>query len=206
MFSGIIETTGRVAGRVKDQLAIVPRRLFQGLKVGESISVDGVCLTLHQIGDVLKGDTLRRRVSPWGLSPLFFRLLPETTRASTLGLVEVGSPVNLERSLRLGDRIGGHFLLGHVDGQGAIVARHREGETLTLEIELPKNLSSFLVSKGPIGVDGVSLTLDPKVAGNRIRVHLVAHTLSATALGQKAVRDRVNLEVDLIAKYLRAML
>ncbi len=190
MFTGIIETLGTVAGSSQGRLTIVLSRPFKGLGVGESVAVDGVCLTVNRI---------RGREAT-------FQLLPETRRVSTLGKLRVGDPVHLERSLRLGDRLGGHFLLGHVDGQGKILSRSRKGSTQTLELRIPPSLAPYLVPKGPIAVDGVSLTLDPKIRKDRVRVHLISQTISATKLGKKPVGSPVNLEVDLIAKYLRGVL
>ena len=190
MFTGIVETVGTVSERRADLLVIDLRRPLGGLKIGESISVDGVCLTLDRVSG----------------GKITFRLLPETMRVSTLGGLRKGSRVNLERALRVGDRLGGHLLLGHVDGQGRISARQRRAQTLSLEIEIPKRMGAFLAPKGPVAVDGVSLTLDSKVAPDRFQVHLIPHTLSATTLGHKPAGVSVNLELDLVAKYLRGML
>lgn len=198
MFTGIIETTGTVVARRGPGLAVEPAVRFKGLKRGESVAVDGVCLTV----EAEKGG----RLSFW--------LLPETVRASTLGKLRVGDRVNLERALRVGDRLGGHLLLGHVDGRGRVESREPKGRSLTLQIRIPPRLAAFLVPKGPIAVDGVSLTLGASVPGTRripgtdskVEVHLVAHTLQATALGAKRVGQEVNLEADLVAKYLRGML
>lgn len=190
MFTGIVETLGKVVVRGKSRLVVVPERSFPGLKVGESVAVDGVCLTVDQVDG----------------KKIAFRLLPETLRASTVDLLKVGSKVNLERSLKLGDRLGGHFLLGHVDGQGIVCGRSAKGSSLELTIEISKDILPFVVPKGPIGVDGVSLTLGPKISKNRIQIFLVDHTLVVTTLGKKRVGSRVNLEADLIAKYLHAVL
>ena len=190
MFTGIVETQGIVAARADGKLVLTPRKALYRLAVGESVSVDGVCLTV----DRLHG----RQIT--------FRLLPETVRISTLGHLKVGDRVNLERSLRVGDRLGGHLLLGHVDGQGKIFARFRKRNTFTLGIQTPAPLASCLVPKGPLGVDGVSLTLDPRMEPDRVWVHLIPHTSFVTTLGKKAIGSRVNLELDLIAKYLRGML
>ena len=186
MFTGIIETTGTVVSLRRDRLVISPHAPFKGLTAGESISVDGVCLTVERLA----------------AQEVTFRLLPETARVSTVGSLRAGDRVNLERSLRVGDRLGGHLLLGHVDGQGSIVARTAKGTSLTLTIRIPDDLGPYVVPKGPIGVDGISLTLDATVKRQRIQVHLVAHTLKSSGLGKKPVGSRVNLEVDLIAKYL----
>lgn len=208
-FTGIIETLGTVTGRGSGALVVRPKRPFKRPSRGESVSVNGCCLTVDRIGDVPERDSpQRRRVSPFRTSPweIAFRLLPETVRVSTLGDLRVGDPVNLERSLRLGDRLGGHLMLGHVDGRGTVVARSKRGRNWTLEIKIPSALTGFLVPKGPIGLDGVSLTLDPIIQKGRIKVHLIPHTARATTLGGKPVGSRVNVEVDLIAKLLRGML
>ncbi len=189
MFTGIIEAIGKVTARERNRLVLEPQRPLKGLKIGESISVNGVCLTLDRISGF----------------KLVFRLLPETLRVATLGGLKAGDEVNLERSLRLGDRLGGHLLFGHVDGRGTVSARHKRSGTLTLEIGIPRWMAAALVPKGPIAVDGISLTIGA-LADLKAQVHLIAHTLSATALGQKPVGAPVNLELDLIAKYLRGML
>lgn len=190
MFTGIVETVGKVVARGPDRLTVSAGRSLGEVRAGESVCVDGVCLTAEGRG--------RGRVE--------FRLLPETLRVSTLGDLREGSRVNLERSLRVGDRLGGHLLLGHVDARGVVVRRTRDGAALTLEIRVPEGLAPFLAPKGPVAVDGVSLTLDGRVGRDRFRVHLVSHTLKATTLGEKPEGSRVNLEVDLVAKYLRGML
>ena len=190
MFTGIVETQGTVLACNVRALVVTPKKSLTGLAVGESIAVDGVCLTVDGISG--------RKIT--------FHLLPETIRVSTLGALRPGSTVNLERALRLGDRLGGHLLLGHVDAQGRIAARSRMKNSVTLKISLPRQIAKALVPKGPIAVDGVSLTLDPVIGTNQIRVHLVPHTMKVTALGAKRVGDRVNLEVDLIAKYLLGVL
>ena len=186
MFTGLVEMTGKVAAREAGRLAVIPQKKLAGVSIGESISVDGVCLTVE-----------RCRVSQ-----LAFRLLPETVRVTTLGKLRAGDRVNLERSLRVGDRLGGHLLLGHVDGQGKVVRRIPKGDSLTLEIEVPPSLTRCMVPKGPIGLDGVSLTLGPALKRNRVQVYLIRHTARITTLGSKPVGARVNIELDLVAKSL----
>lgn len=197
MFTGIVEAAGTVRARAGDRLSVCSQPRLKAVAVGESVAVDGVCLTVDRVNG----------------EEMAFRLLPETLRATTLGLLKAGGRVNLERSLEAGRRVGGHLLLGHVDGRGKILSRKQVGDTVTLTISLPAALAGLLVPKGPIAVDGVSLTIDLPVPGTRrvpgtdcFSVHLVPHTLSATALGGKREGEEVNLEVDLIAKYLRGML
>lgn len=190
MFTGMIETTGEVLARKTGLLKVRPARPPKGFSLGESIAVEGVCLTVDRIRD---GD-------------LEFRLLPETVRATTLGSLKPGARVNLERSLRVGSRVGGHLVLGHVDGRGRISSRKRAGETVTLEISLPPALGALLVPKGPVAVDGVSLTIGTVGKTGCFSVHLIPHTLSATTLAAKKPGDEVNLEMDPVAKLLRGML
>ncbi len=215
MFTGIIQTQGVVTARSTGRLLIRPQRPFKKVSVGESIAVDGACLTVDQVVPKVPGIGARHYFGksawhhfrvPGTVQRLAFRLLPETVRATTLGRLRVGDRVNLERSLRVGDRLGGHWLLGHVDGKGTITGRRRSGRFLTLGVRVPSHLAGLVVPKGPIAVDGVSLTLDSKRDAARIKVHLIPHTAEVTTLGQKRVGDPVNLEVDLIAKYLWGML
>lgn len=198
MFTGIIETTGEVLAREMGLLKVRPACPPKGVCLGESIAVDGVCLTVDRI----RGGDLE------------FRLLPETLRATTLGSLKPGGRVNLERSPRVGSRVGGHLVLGHVDGKGKVATRRKVKETVTLEISLPTALGALLVPKGPVAVDGVGLTVDLPVPGTRkvpgtdvrFSVHLIRHTLSATTLAGKRPGDEVNLEMDPVAKILRGML
>ena len=204
MFTGIVETVGKVEKKNNSTLVVRPIQPFtpekgEGVKIGESISVEGVCLTVDQV----QGQKIT------------FKLLPETVRVSTLRSLKTGDSVNLERSLRVGDRLGGHLLLGHVDARAVLKKRVKRGKNQTLEIELSKDLQKQLVPKGPIGVDGISLTLDSKLPspvkgeGKRkgvVRIHLIPHTALATTLGSKPVGAFVNIEVDLVSKYLQRML
>ncbi len=191
MFTGIVETQGEVlSNRAGGFLVVRSLKQWKDLQPGESIAVDGVCLTVDRIQN----------------SSLSFRLLPETTRATSLGRLRKGSRVNLERSLRFGGRLGGHLLLGHVDGQGTVVGQLKRGGSRMLEVELPSRLRRLLVPKGPIALDGVSLTLGPALGRNTVRVHLVPFTLSVTSLGAKRLGDKLNVELDLVAKYLWGVL
>ncbi len=188
MFTGIVETLGRVeriapvAGGGR-RLAI--RAPFAAdLAVGESIAVSGACLTVvthaHDAFDVEAG--------------------PETLAKTTFGELAVGDEVNLERSLRLNDRLGGHLVQGHVDGVGRIAERSRSGEWEMIWFTAPPDLIRGMVPKGSVAVDGVSLTL-VDVARDRFSVALIPHTLSVTTLGRKSIGASVNLETDLIGKY-----
>ncbi len=188
MFSGIVEETGKVAevrrGRESLVLTIRARLALEGTRVGDSIAVNGVCLTVR----ALQGDAFTADV------------MAQTVRATTLGELRPGDPVNLERALRLGDRLGGHLVTGHVDGVGRILRREpRENSTL-LEISLPPELAPYLVPKGSVAVDGVSLTV-AALRPASFEVALIPHTAAVTTLGRRRPGDRVNLEADLFGKY-----
>lgn len=188
MFTGIIEETGRVAGlrRGRESLVLSVRagRVLEGTRVGDSVAVNGACLTVR----TLEGDRFTADV------------MHETVRATTLGDLRPGDPVNLERALRLGDRLGGHLVTGHVDGVGRVRRREERENAFVLEIAAPPEVVPYLVPKGSVAVDGVSLT----VAGcgrDAFEVAVIPHTAALTTLGRRRPGDRVNLEADLIGKY-----
>jgi riboflavin synthase len=188
MFTGLVEALAKVErvqvdGTGRDLVLAAPG-LAEGLAIGESVAVNGVCLTVV----AREGGTGR------------FQAGPETLARTNLGELAPGDRVNLERALRLGDRLGGHLVQGHVDGVGHIVERRREGEWEKVWFACPPELARQMVSKGSVAVDGVSLTL-VDVAEDRFSVALIPHTLSHTTLGFKPVGATVNLETDLLAKY-----
>jgi riboflavin synthase len=152
------------------------------------VAVDGVCLTVTARGargfEVLAG--------------------AETLERTTLGRLRPGARVNLERSLRVGDRLGGHFVQGHVDGVGKLVARRDRGANLELELRVPVELARYLVEKGSVAIDGISLTVN-RVTGPVISVALFPHTAQETTLADRRVGDPVNLEVDMLAKYIEKL-
>ena len=160
------------------------------LKRGESVSINGVCLTAA-------GRPNRNRFS--------VEIVPETFEQTTLGRLRHGEKVNLERSLKWGERIGGHFVLGHVDGVGQIVQRRVHGKSIALQIDAPWSVLQHLVPKGSIAIDGVSFTLQ-KLSGRRFTVAVVPHTARNTTLGEKKQRELVNLEADVIAKHLARLI
>jgi riboflavin synthase len=188
MFTGLIESLGIVrrfqrndAGR---DLVIAEPTLAPQLTLGESVAVNGACLTVVEVDD----ETFR------------FQAGPETLARTNLGELTVGNLVNLERSLRVSDRLGGHLVQGHVDGVGTIVSRAGQGEWEIVWFGCPSELAGQMVSKGSIAVDGISLTLvDVKADG--FSVALIPHTLASTTLGRKEAGAKVNLETDLLAKY-----
>ncbi len=194
MFTGIIEGTGKVlgltvsgsSGRLRVELGAVA----EGVRVGDSVSVDGACLTVTRIGG--------------GIAE--FDVSAETLRVSTLGGLAAGGEVNLERSLRVGDRLGGHFVLGHVDGVGRIERLEAAPGQVTLEVSASPEIISCLILKGSIAVDGISLTLAEDSSPDRFSVAVIPHTLDHTTLRKKSAGGRVNLELDVIGKYVARFL
>ena len=154
-----------------------------GTKIGDSIAVNGCCLTVVSLGETLGFDLLR-----------------ETWERTNLQFARVGSLVNLERSLPLNGRLGGHFVTGHIDGMGTIIRRERAGKDRALEIAAPPEVMRYVVFKGSVAVDGISLTV-AAVARKSFRVWIVPHTCEITALREREAGDAVNLEADLLGKY-----
>ncbi len=183
MFTGIVQAVGRIVRL--DPLEIDSGNLdLSDVAVGDSIAVQGVCLTVT----ALTGKGFTADVSA-------------ETRRVTSGLDRAGAAVNLEKSLSLGDRLGGHLVAGHVDGGGDVVS-HAEG---VLRVRTPRELSRYVARKGSICIDGVSLTVN-RVEGDAFEVQLIPHTLEVTTLGRLAAGARVNLEVDLIARYVERLM
>jgi riboflavin synthase len=193
MFTGLVETTGTILHlkRADRDLHLTVRASLEppSLKIGESIAVDGVCLTVTS----LQGDAFTVDVSE------------ETVSRSTLGQRRQGDEVNLERALRLGDRLGGHLVNGHVDGTGRVAARQRRAESLAFTFEIPPELSRYLIEKGSVAVNGVSLTVN-RSEGRQFEVNVVPHTARASTMGKLKVGDVANVEVDLIGKYVEKFL
>jgi riboflavin synthase len=194
MFTGIVEELGevvRLADSGADSAAIAVRGpvVTSDARHGDSISVNGVCLTvIDNVDGVFTAD-----------------VMGETLRRSSLGALEVGSPVNLERAATVGSRLGGHLVQGHVDGVAEIIGREPAADWEVLRFSLPPALGRYVVEKGSITVDGVSLTVMAVDAAS-FSVGLIPTTLKLTVLGSKNVGDPVNLEVDVIAKYVEKML
>jgi riboflavin synthase len=193
MFTGIIEEVGSVH-RPGTRLEIECAKVGADSGPGASIAVSGVCLTV-----------VDRVEAEDGKSCLAFDLSPETLSRSSLGQLRAGGAVNLERPLTLLSRLGGHLVQGHVDGLGTVADIRETGPGTVLAISLPSQLAPYVVEKGPIAVDGTSLTVTG-VGVDRFEVSLIPHTLEATTLGSTRVGDRVNLEVDVVAKYLAGLL
>lgn len=192
MFSGIVEAMGTVAQIVQEppgcRLVIHQPIIASQSKVADSISVNGCCLT------VVAADA----------ETLAFQAGPETLSRTNLGDLRVGNCVNLERALAVGDRLGGHFVTGHIDATGVLLERRNHGDWSDCWFQVPKRLARQMAPKGSIAVDGVSLTIvdsEPE----RFSVALIPYTLAVTTLGKLCVGERVNLETDLLAKYVERL-
>jgi riboflavin synthase len=188
MFSGIVAEVGTVKVFERDEgaasLVIEASPAFTDIAMGESIAVNGVCLTV-----------VHHRESTFGVD-----VSPETLRATNLGELRPGHGVNLERSLCLNDRIGGHLVSGHVDGVGRIIDKRPEANALHYDMQVPKSLMRYIVPKGSIAVDGISLTV-VACRPDGFQVTIIPHTATATTIGHKGLGATVNLECDMIGKY-----
>lgn len=193
MFTGIVEEIGTVQALEERNggvyLRVTARTVLEDLRVGDSIAVNGVCLT------VTERDATSFTVG----------LAPETLRRTDLGDRRPGEGVNLERAVAAGGRFGGHYVQGHVDATGEIVAVRPEGDSLWMTFRAPPQLGRYLVEKGFVAVDGISLTITER-RDDTFSVALIAHTQRAVTLARKRPGDRVNLEVDVIAKYVESLL
>ena len=193
MFTGIVEETGRVvafargpeAWRLQISALVVPA----GVARGDSVAVNGCCLTVEQ----------------FDRGHLWFDVLEETRRRTSFSALAPGAPVNLERALRADGRLGGHFVTGHIDGTGLVVVFESRGADHYLRVRGPAGGGRWLVAKGAVALDGVSLTV-AEVAGDELAVWLIPHTLRATNLGIRRAGDLVNVEFDLLAKHTEKLL
>lgn len=189
MFTGITKEVGRVqrldrTGRLS-RLLIESNEIFKTVEIGDSVSVNGVCLTLAE---------KKKRI-------LYFDVMEETVRKSNLITLKNNDSVNLEASLKADGTIGGHFVSGHIDCMGTLTEIKRAGEEFFVEVEFPKDFSPLVVKKGSIALDGVSLTVG-EIIFNRFRVYLIPYTLKTTTLGDKKVGEELNIEFDIIGKYI----
>jgi riboflavin synthase len=196
MFTGIVAELGEVAGveHQGDAARLTIRGSAEGVALGESIAVNGVCLTVAGIGD----------------GTFTADVMGETLNRSGLGALTPGAPVNLERSVRLADRLGGHLVQGHVDATATILSRTPAEHWDHVRISLPERISRYVVEKGSIAVDGISLTVSalsaPDDTAGWFEVGLIPETLKRTTLGTRKPGDTVNLEIDVIAKYVERLL
>ena len=189
MFTGLIEELGFVIALQGKSLKIRCHSVQDGLVLGDSIAVNGVCLTIISY-------------SPQSIDA---EVMPVTLETTNLGVLRPGASVNLERAMRLGDRLGGHLVSGHVDGTASIVKLQQKEDARLVTMQIPKELLPFVIPKGSIAVDGISLTVAEQ-AGNQVTVSLVGHTQKHTTLTGKRVGDIVNIECDQIGKYVNQLL
>ncbi len=193
MFTGIIEETGTIRairqGAHSARLTVVAAHILPGLKIGDSVAVNGVCLTAVSIGaDGFTADVMH-----------------ETLNHSTLGVLVPGSPVNLERAMPADGRFGGHIVSGHIDAIGTVTSTQRDDIAVWYTVEAPPEVLRYVVEKGSIAIDGISLTV-AAVTGRSFSVSVIPHTASVTILGGKRPGDKVNLEADIIGKYVERLL
>ncbi len=197
MFTGIVQETGTVEsitpGKKSIALAVCAGISARGLKLGDSVAVNGCCLTVVKISAHGKSKRLQ------------FDVLQESWRLTNLQFTKPGSLVNLERPLRADGEFGGHFVTGHVDGVGEIVRWEKSGADHVLEITAPPEVMRYVIHKGSIAIDGISLTV-AGVGKKSFRVWIIPHTLAVTALRERKVGDAVNLEADLLGKYVKKLL
>ena len=200
MFTGLIEEVGRVASIARSssgtassakglRLKVEAGMLTPAMPLGDSLAVDGVCLTVVAA------------TAGW----VEVEVGPETMERTTLGALVVGRPVNLERALRVGDRLGGHIVQGHVDATGRVVSAGARGEAWDVRIVLPETLCRYIIEKGSICVDGISLTVN-RLESDGFWVSLIPHSQGKTTLASRGAGDRVNIEVDLVGKYVERLL
>lgn len=193
MFTGLVEELGRVKsiarGSQSVRLTITASTVLQGVKLGDSIAVNGTCLTVTQYNaDSFSAD-----------------VMPETVDRTVLSLLQAGDSVNLERCLQVGDRLGGHIVSGHVDDVGIIAAKDKRDIAIIVRIAASPHIIRYIVPKGSIAIDGVSLTV-VEVGDDWFTVSLIPHTAGLTTVGLKAPGQKVNLEVDIIGKYVERLL
>lgn len=188
MFTGIVEETGTIRSLSNGTIRVGCKKVIGiGTNIGDSISVNGICLTVTQIDD----------------NSFAADVMPETIRRSSLATLNIGSPVNLERAMPAQGRFGGHIVTGHIDGIGKIRKITRERNAVWFEIDIDRELSPFIVTKGSIAIDGISLTV-AETHKNGFMVSLIPHTLESTSLFQRNVGESVNLETDIIGKYVNS--
>lgn len=192
MFTGIIEGIGKIENISKNtknrsafQMIVDLGKHAKGLKVGQSVALNGVCLSATKISK----------------NKCKFEMIEETIKKTDLGNLVKGSIVNIERSLKVGDRMEGHFVLGHVDGVGTISKIEKKPKEVKIWFEIPKKLSRFVVKKGSIAIDGISLTV-VDVTKNKASVCLIPHTMKVTNFHSKKIGDKINIETDVLGKYI----
>jgi len=189
MFTGIVEELGVVAKISNNAMTVQASKVTEDLKLGDSIAVNGTCLTAVN----------------FSRTEFSVDLSPETMRRTSLGQLSKGSPVNLERALLASDRMGGHIVQGHVDSTGRVMSSKVDGDSIIFRIRVPKRLNPYIVEKGFIAVDGISLTVVKRGASS-FTLAVIPYTLKNTNLASVSIGDRVNLEADILAKYVESLL
>ena len=192
MFTGIVEGIGKIKkiskatkNRSAIQMIVDLGKHGKGLKTGQSVALNGVCLTVTKLSN----------------TECTFEMIEETTKKTDLGNLKPGGIVNIERSLKAGDRLEGHFVLGHVDGVGIIKKIQKKTKEVQVWFEIPKNLSKYVVKKGSIAMDGISLTV-VDIKNNLASICLIPHTIEVTNFKTKNIGDKVNIETDILGKYI----
>jgi len=192
MFTGIIVGTGKVTkldqktkNRSAIQMTVNLGKYAKGLKIGQSVAINGVCLSATKISN----------------NNCVFEMIDETTKKTDLGNVKAGSTVNVERSLKVGDRLEGHFVLGHIDGVATITKIEKKPKEVKIWFKIPKKLTKYVVKKGSIALDGISLTL-VDVKKDIASVCLIPHTINVTNFKSKKIGDKLNIETDVLGKYI----
>jgi len=192
MFTGIIVGTGKVTkidqktkNRSAIQMTVNLGKYAKGLKIGQSVAINGVCLSATKISN----------------NNCVFEMIDETTKKTDLGNVKAGSTVNVERSLKVGDRLEGHFVLGHIDGVATITNIEKKPKEVKIWFKVPKKLTKYVVKKGSIALDGISLTL-VDVKKDIVSVCLIPHTINVTNFKSKKIGDKLNIETDVLGKYI----
>jgi len=192
MFTGIVVGTGKVKkitrktkNRSAIQMIVDLGKYAKGLKIGESVALNGVCLTVTN---------LKKNLGK-------FEMIDETTKKTDLGNLKIGSIVNIERSLKAGDGLEGHFVLGHVDGVGTLKKIQKKPKEVQIWFEVPKKLARYIVKKGSIAIDGISFTV-VNVKKNLVSVCLIPHTVQVTNFKTKKIGDKINIETDILGKYI----
>lgn len=193
MFTGIIEEVGHIAaiknGTASVRLTIAAEKVLRDVNIGDSIAVNGTCLTVTQYTD----------------KSFSADVMPESVRKTSLSELKTGSLVNLERALQVGVRLGGHIVSGHIDGTGKLISKKPEDNAIIVAISAAKDILKYIVKKGSVTVDGISLTV-VDVDSSKFSVSLIPHTASITTIGQKSTGASVNIETDILGKYVEKLL
>lgn len=189
MFTGIIEETGTVLSFGNGKIQLSAKKVLENSKIGDSISVNGVCLTITKMNS----------------NNFYADVMNETLSRSNLGSLKKGGTVNLERAMAANGRFGGHFVSGHIDGTGKIAKIQNDGNAIWIYISAPKEILNLIIEKGSVAIDGISLTV-AKVSGEDFAVSVIPHTSEETTLTSKKIGDIVNLENDIIGKYVQKLL